>query len=96
MVRSSDFNIRSPLPTDQCPLCASTRLREALVKSTFWQDDRLVVVENIPAVVCDSCGERYYDDATSSALDIMQRNGFLLEDAEYVIRVPVFSFKSAS
>jgi hypothetical protein len=54
------------------------------------------VVENIPAEMCDSCGERYYDDATSTALDIMQKNGFLLKDAEYVIRVPVFSFNSAS
>jgi YgiT-type zinc finger domain-containing protein len=57
-------------------------LREALVKSTFWQDDRLVVAENIPAVVCDSCAERYYDDATSTALDIMQKNDFLLKDTE--------------
>jgi YgiT-type zinc finger domain-containing protein len=93
MVRSSDALIGDPLPRDQCPLCASTHLRDALVKSAIWQNERLVVVENIPALVCNTCGERYYDDVTSSTLNLMQADGLSDGEADYFIRIPVFSFK---
>ncbi|WEX10807.1 type II toxin-antitoxin system MqsA family antitoxin [Chelativorans sp. AA-79] len=75
-----------------CPQCGSTALREELVKSALWQGERLVVVENIPAVVCGRCGERFYDDATVTALDLLQGDGFPAEKATARIDVPVFSF----
>lgn len=28
----------------------------------------LLVVEGVPALVCDNCGERYFDDAVSARL----------------------------
>ncbi|MGB3387642.1 MAG: type II toxin-antitoxin system MqsA family antitoxin [Pseudaminobacter sp.] len=76
----------------ECPQCGSTRLHETLVKSAFWQDERLVVVDNIPAVVCEACGERFYDDATVTALDLMQGDGFVASEAGIHMHVPVFSF----
>jgi YgiT-type zinc finger domain-containing protein len=76
----------------ECPQCGSTRLHETLVKSAFWQDERLVVVDNIPAVVCEACGERLYDDATVTALDLMQGDGFQPDDAQGHMHVPIFSF----
>lgn len=76
----------------ECPQCGSTRICETVVKSAFWHDERLVVVDNIPAVVCEACGERFYDDATVTALDLMQGDGFPASEAGKHMHVPVFSF----
>ena len=76
----------------ECPQCGSTHLHESLVKSAFWQDERLVVVEDIPAVICEACGERFYNDATVTALDLMNGDGFPANEAATHMHVPVFSF----
>lgn len=84
-------DIHNPL-AHECPQCGSTRLSEGMVKSTIWHGDRLVVVEGIPAIVCADCGERFYDDATVTALDIMQGDGFPVGKESGYLSVPVFSF----
>jgi len=78
--------------THQCPQCGHSSLAQQLVKSAFWHSERLVVVDNIPALVCGRCGERFYDDATVTTLDIMQGGGFPPGDAMALISVPVYSF----
>jgi YgiT-type zinc finger domain-containing protein len=37
-------------------------MRSATVKTVIWQGDQLFVVEDIPAQVCGSCLEQYYDE----------------------------------
>ncbi len=76
----------------RCPQCGSTRLSESLVKSALWHSGRLVLVDGIPAVVCADCSERFYDDATATALDLMHGAGFPAERAVAHVSVPVFSF----
>lgn len=84
-------------PAASCPSCESTNVRSALVRSAFWQNDRLVVIEDVPALVCSACGEQFYDDAAVFVIDRMRANGFPSEDAIRELRVPVFAFgKSAS
>jgi len=75
-----------------CTHCQSPKLRAARVQSAFWHDDRLVVIEDVPALVCDACGEQYYDDNTIVMLDLLRGNGFPAEQAVREVRVPVFSF----
>jgi YgiT-type zinc finger domain-containing protein len=77
---------------NQCPQCGGVHLARHLVKSTFWHDDRLVLVEDIPAIVCADCGERFFDDATATLIDLMHGDGFPAERAMHHIEVPVFSF----
>lgn len=79
-----------------CPVCESTDTRHAHVRSAFWHNDRLVVVEDVPALVCNVCGEQFYDDATVFLIDRMRQNGFPAEDAVYELRVPVFSCNTIS
>jgi YgiT-type zinc finger domain-containing protein len=76
----------------RCPQCGSTHLRESLVKSALWHGERLVLVEDIPALVCGGCGERFYDDATSMQLDLLRGEGFPVEQAVAHATVPVFRF----
>ena len=74
-----------------CPVCESTDTRQGRVRSAFWHDDRLVVIEDVPALVCNVCGEQFYDDATVNIIDRMRQNGFPPETAVRELRVPVFS-----
>ncbi len=79
-----------------CPVCESTDTRHAHVRSAFWHNDRLVVIEDVPALVCNTCGEQFYDDATVLMIDRMRQNGFPPEDAVRELRVPVFSCSKAA
>lgn len=75
-----------------CTNCGSVNVRASRVRSAFWQDDRLVVVEDIPALVCGACAEQFYDDSTVVGLDLLRGEGFPAEKARAELRVPVFSF----
>jgi YgiT-type zinc finger domain-containing protein len=75
-----------------CANCGSVNVSIRHVRSAFWQDDRLVVVEDIPALVCGACAEQFYDDATVVGLDLLRGGGFPAEEARTELRVPVFSF----
>jgi YgiT-type zinc finger domain-containing protein len=77
-----------------CPACESTNTRHGEVRSAFWHDDRLVVIEDVPALVCSACGEQFYDDATVNLIDRMRQSGFPPQDAIRELRVPVFSCKT--
>ena len=75
-----------------CTACQSGRLVPERVKSAFWDDARLVVVEDIPALVCTACGEQYLDDRTALQLDLLKGSGFPTEKARRTMTVPVFAF----
>jgi YgiT-type zinc finger domain-containing protein len=75
-----------------CANCGSANVGLRHVRSAFWQDDRLVVVQDIPALVCGACAEQFYDDATVVELDQLRGEGFPAEQARAELRVPVFSF----
>lgn len=76
-----------------CPGCGGLDIGMARVRSAFFHGDRLVVIEDIPALVCSGCNEQFYDDRTVVVLDLLRGNGFPVEDAREEIRVPVFSFR---
>jgi YgiT-type zinc finger domain-containing protein len=76
-----------------CSLCGGTSIHPADVSSAIWLGKRLVVVDDIPALVCDDCHERFFDDNTAMILDLLRGDGFRKEDASGEIQVPVFSFR---
>jgi YgiT-type zinc finger domain-containing protein len=76
-----------------CPGCGSSDIGMTRVRSAFFHGDRLVVVEDIPALVCSGCNEQFYDDHTVVVLDLLRGDGFPEEDAREEISVPVFSFR---
>lgn len=80
-------------PAARCNNCGSDRIHTANVKSAFWHDERLVVVEDVPAVICDNCHEQYFDDRTIAVFDLLRGDGFPPEKASGELRVPVFSFR---
>ena len=61
----------------KCVICKTGDLQPQSVAVTVNRQGALLVVEGVPALVCDNCGERYFDDAVS---------GRLLELAEQTLR----------
>ncbi len=74
----------------KCPKCGQA-MRSDSVKTAIWIRERLYVVEDIPAQVCDSCVEQYYDDDTTDAIRRLTEEGFPAASAKREILVPVFS-----
>jgi YgiT-type zinc finger domain-containing protein len=79
-------------PSVECPHCGKA-MRADLVKTTIWKGDRLFVVEDIPAQVCDACVEQYYDEETTDVLRRLTEDGFPAVEAKGEILVPVFTLK---
>lgn len=79
-----------------CSNCGGHDVRRAEVRSAFWHEDRLVVVQDIPALLCARCGEQYYDDNTVVALDLLRGRGFQAGEARAELRVPVFSLRDGA
>lgn len=76
--------------SQSCHQCGGSSFREDRVRSAFWHDGRLIVIEDIPALVCNSCHEQMYDDSTVMLIDQMRGRGFPPEQAHGELRVPVF------
>ncbi len=51
-----------------CPSCERGILERATTTATFDADGTTVVIRNVPADVCDSCGEESVDPLTSERL----------------------------
>jgi YgiT-type zinc finger domain-containing protein len=79
--------------SETCSQCGYNSLHPDLVRSAFWHDDRLVVIKDIPALVCENCREQYYDDATVVMIDLLRGEGFPAGQADEELSVPVFSLK---
>ncbi len=63
------------------------------VRAVFWQGDRPVIVEGVPAHVCRACVEQYYDEAVSDALRRLAEDGFPAAKAVREERVAVFNLE---
>lgn len=75
-----------------CPNC-NLLLSKDEVKTAIFQGERLAVIENVPALVCPSCREQFYDDDVSEALRRLGEEGFPDSQADRRMEVPVFSLE---
>ena len=78
-----------------CDHCSTGILRPTRIRTAFWRDKGLVVVHNIPAMVCPDCGEEYVAGPTVVQLDRMRGNGFAGLKPVETLAIPVFDFGAA-
>jgi len=62
----------------QCPMCPAGTLREATTTLTMERGDATVVFKDVPADVCDTCGEAYLDQGVSA--DVYEQAEEAVED----------------
>jgi len=78
--------------TPLCKRCELGELQSKHIETAFWRKGGLVVIRNIPAMVCPTCGEEYVADHTALGLDRMRGSGFAPHSASERMIVPVFEF----
>ena len=59
----------------QCSNCHHTESLEELVEKMFHADERYVLVERIPAVVCARCGEPTFSRETTERTRALVNGG---------------------
>ena len=79
-------------PLVECPRCGEG-MRPGIVKTAMWYDEKLYVVEDVAAQICDKCIEQFYDEEVTDALRRLTEDGFPFAEAKGEITVPVFSLK---
>ena len=75
-----------------CDRCEQGLLTEKRIQTAFWRGEGLVVIRNIPAMVCQTCGEEYVADRTAIGLDRMRGNGFTAMGSVERMIVPVLDY----
>ena len=63
----------------KCTICKGGRSKKGKVTVTLQRNDSIVIIKDVPADVCQDCGEYYLDEATSfkvyaQADDALKRN----------------------
>jgi YgiT-type zinc finger domain-containing protein len=59
---------------DECLICGSTHFTEQRVNKVFEIDGKPVFVQNIPAYICNNCGEKYFSGSTHDKIMKMVYN----------------------
>lgn len=52
----------------RCAICKSGETHPGATTVTMTRGEATIVVKNVPAEVCDNCGEYYLDDAISAKI----------------------------
>jgi YgiT-type zinc finger domain-containing protein len=52
----------------KCVICKTGNLQPQSVTVTVDRQGALLVVQGVPALMCDNCGERYFEDEVSARL----------------------------
>jgi YgiT-type zinc finger domain-containing protein len=58
-----------------CDFCLEGRLGPDQVREYYRVGKGLVVMENVPAYVCNKCGERYYDAHVAKQMRSLSKRG---------------------
>ena len=72
----------------KCDVCGGV-MTEDMVTYTIQLDDKLVVVEHVPAKVCGQCGERLYSPDT---VERLQDTVWGRRAPSRMLQTPVFDF----
>ena len=74
----------------KCQSCGGATY-EAKVRMLLEEQSGLVIIEDIPAWLCDRCNEQFYDEVTRVRIEILRKSGFPFQEAKRVVEVPIFS-----
>ncbi len=73
----------------RCEVCVVGERHSKLVRYSISVNDKLVVVEHVPATVCDRCGETSF---TPDVVERLQQTSLLSRTPVRVLETPVYEF----
>ena len=68
-----------------CDNCGESGARIRRISETFGKNKTLLLIENIPMVVCPSCGERYFTAETLHEIERIKLNRKRVAQARSVL-----------
>jgi YgiT-type zinc finger domain-containing protein len=72
----------------KCVTCKTGNLTDGMATIMHEKDETMIVFKNVPALVCDQCGESYTDrDVTAKLLQIVKDEAAKGKELE-LIRYP--------
>jgi len=74
----------------KCQLCHG-ETKEKNISYNQWYKGRLVVVENVPAEVCQRCGEEYFTPEITDKIQRLIYSGAAVK----TMQVPIFDLSAA-
>jgi YgiT-type zinc finger domain-containing protein len=74
----------------ECHVCGNKTSREEFVSEVFQAEDRRVLIEHIPAQVCERCGEAVFSAETAERI-----RGLVHSEAHPLKTVPLDVFALA-
>jgi YgiT-type zinc finger domain-containing protein len=72
----------------RCYLCGGKTTSQRVTAENWWGDE-LALVENVPAWVCENCGEQYFDAKISKQLDQLRLKP---PESRRTVEVQVYEF----
>jgi YgiT-type zinc finger domain-containing protein len=48
-----------------CPLCKMGDMKPGMTTVVLTKNEATVIFKNVPAIICDDCGEYYLDETTT-------------------------------
>lgn len=76
---------------ERCYFCKYGTLEARQVIVDLRRGDRLIVIKNVPALVCNACGERQYSLESAREIDRLLKELEQAGQAEEELKVPVIS-----
>jgi len=83
--------IQSKKKKELCDFCGGT-LHPKIVNTEFWVKGELMLIENVPAEVCQRCGEKYFSAETHASIEKLFKSK---PQAEKTMTVPVYKLAAA-
>ena len=76
-----------------CDVCAIGERQPQLIRYSSTMNDRLVLIEHVPADVCDRCGEVTF---SPDVVERLQQVVWQQESPSRVIETPVYEFRKTA
>lgn len=58
----------------KCYLCQQGNIEKKIVTVEREWEGKKIIIENVPAEVCDQCGEKYFDPDTTLKLEKIKKH----------------------
>jgi HTH-type transcriptional regulator/antitoxin MqsA len=88
-----DMGKRTTLSSfDRCHVC-NAKILQRTISQEFWIKRKLIVIEGVPAGVCEQCGERVVDAVTGKRIAMLLKDSKCLSKAR-TIRVPLLRYSA--
>lgn len=78
---------------DDCSYCGGRVAERNVKKTCFWGEELTAIIDNVPAGVCEQCGEKYYKAVVLKSVEKILKERSALVDR---IEIPVADFAKAS